>query len=213
MKNSFFVKTFALTFFLFAHVSFAGKYNSVLNVGDKMPSFANLPGIDGSELSSADLKESVLVFVSLANHCPWVKGMDAGLVELANKYKGKDVRFVGFSVNHRDDDRLPAMKEHAKKVGYSFSYIYDESQELGRQLGATRTPEYFVFGKDRTLKYTGLLYNSPARMTGDGKVKHVNGEPNLFYVDDAITSLMAGKPVAVAETRAHGCSVKYEKKS
>lgn len=217
MKHKVFLKAFIIFSLLFtpffAHHCLAGKYNSILSIGDKMPTFSDLPDISGSTLSSTDLKESVLVFVSLANHCPWVKGMDSGLVELAKNFKDKDVRVIGFAVNHRDDDRLPAMKKHAKKNGYSFSYIYDESQEFGRQLGATRTPEYFVFGKDRKLEYTGLLYNSPARMTSDGNIKHINGEPNIFYVNDAISSLLSGKPVTVSETRAHGCSVKYVSQS
>ena len=115
-------------------VTFSGEYNMVMNIGDAMPAFENLPATDGGTLSASDLDESVVVLVSLANHCPWVKGMDAGLVQLVDQFKGKDVRVVGFAVNHREDDRLPAMKEHAAKNGYNFTYVFDESQELGRQL-------------------------------------------------------------------------------
>lgn len=198
---------------LFSAVTSAGQYNAILSIGDSMPSFNKLPDIDGTQLSSKDITESVVVLVSLANHCPWVKGLDAGLVALANEFKDKDVRIIGFSVNDREDDRLPAMKEHAKKVGYSFSYVYDETQALGRQLGATRTPEYFVFDKARRLQYTGLLHDSPARIASDGKVTHINGEPKVFYVKDAIDALLTSKPIAMSETRAHGCSVKYKAKS
>ena len=191
-------------------VIFSGEYNMVMNIGDAMPVFENLPATDGGTLSAGDLDESVVVLVSLANHCPWVKGMDAGLVQLVDQFKGKDVRVVGFAVNHRDDDRLPAMKEHAEKNGYNFTYVFDESQELGRQLGATRTPEYFVFNAERKLVYMGLLTNSPALMKKNGEISFINGEPVDFYVADAITNTLAGKKVEPAETRAHGCSVKYE---
>lgn len=188
---------------------FAGKYNSIMEIGDPLPEFRNLPSTTGKSISFDELTEDVVVFVSLANHCPWVKGMDKDLVELANSYKEKSVRVIGLSVNRREDDRLPAMKVHAEKNGYGFDYIYDESQELGRKLGATRTPEYFVFNKERKLKYTGALYDSPAKMSSDGKIKHINGEPTQFYVSDAIASLLDGKEVKIKETRAHGCSVKY----
>ena len=151
-----------------------------------------------------------MVLVLLANHCPWVKGMDQDLIKLADSFKGKSVSIVGLSVNLREDDRLEAMKEHAKKVGYNFLYVFDESQDLGRQLGATRTPEYFVFDKERKLQYMGLLYNSPAKMNGDGSIRHINGEVTENYAADAIVSLLAGEKVEVSETRAHGCSVKYE---
>jgi len=203
---------FTLILTLAPEFSSAGKYNAIMSIGDNMPAFASLPGTDSASLSSTDIKESVVVLVSLANHCPWVKGMDKGLIEVAEKFKDQDVRVVGFSVNHQQADRLPAMKEHARKVGYNFSYIYDESQELGRQLGATRTPEYFVFDKDRKLVYTGLLYDSPARMDKNGAIKRINGEPKTFYVENAIAAVLAGRVVDPSETRAHGCGVKYEKK-
>ena len=204
------LQCFALLAAFFISTSFAGEYNSIMNIGDKMPEFKDLPAVDGSKLSSQQITESVVVLVSLANHCPWVKGMDQDLVKLAETFKDKDVRVIGFSVNHREDDRLPAMKTHAKEVGYNFTYIYDESQKLGRELGATRTPEYFVFDKNRKLVYTGLLYNSPAKKNRRGEVKHINGEPTVFYVQDAVNATLADKRVKTAETRAHGCSVKYE---
>lgn len=191
-------------------IAAAGQYNMVMNIGDAMPVFENLPTTDDKMLSSADLAESVVVLVSLANHCPWVKGMDSGLVGLVDQFKGQDVRVVGFAVNRRDDDRLPAMKEHAEKAGYNFTYAYDDSQELGRKLGATRTPEYFVFNAERKLVYMGLLTNSPARVTRSGEVSFINGDPTDFYVAEAINATLAGEKVNPAETRAHGCSVKYE---
>lgn len=187
----------------------AGKYNAVISVGDPMPEFNQLPNISGDALSSSDLKSDVVVIMSLANHCPWVKGMDADLVKLADSYQGKSVSFVGMSFNHREDDRLEAMKEHARKTGYSFDYVFDESQETGKALGAVRTPEYFVFNRDRKLIYTGLLYNSPAKMNRDGTVNYTRGEPTEFYVANAIDAALEGKIPEVSETQAHGCSVKY----
>ena len=197
-------------FIFFSFSSIAGKYNQILNLGDSMPTFKDLPSIEGSTLSSSDLKEDVIVMVLLANHCPWVRGMDQDLVKLVDAHKDKSVKVLGLSVNHREDDRLAAMQEHAKKVAYNFSYVFDESQQLGRDLGATRTPEYFVFNKDRKLVYMGLLYNSPAKMNSDGSIRHINGEVTEHYVSDAIAATLAGNDVKNPETRAHGCSAKYE---
>lgn len=193
-----------------AGMTVAGEFNAVISIGDPMPSFSQLPATDGSSLSSQDLDASVVVLVSLANHCPWVRGMDPDLVKLVTSLRGKDVEVVGFAVNHREDDRLPAMVKHAERNGYNFTYVFDESQALGRALGATRTPEYFVFDKDRKLVYMGLLYNSPARQTREGEIRHINGEPSEFYVAEAIKSTLSGESVKVAETRAHGCTVQYE---
>ncbi|HUO85656.1 MAG TPA: thioredoxin family protein [Thermoanaerobaculia bacterium] len=190
-------------------VSSAGEFNSVVDLGASMPSFSKLPTTAGETLSSADLKEDVVVLVFLANHCPWVNGMDGDLVRLVEGFKGKSVRVVGVSVNHRDDDRLPAMKEYGKKRGYNFSYLFDESQALGRKLGATRTPEYFVFDKNRKLVYMGAIHDSPARMDRDGELHYTRGDPTQFYVRDAVAATLSGKPVTPAETRAHGCTIEY----
>jgi len=195
---------------LVAGTAHAGSYNAVASIGDPMPSFTDLPAADGSTLSSSELDEDVIVLVFLANHCPWVRGMDPDLVSLSHEFAGQSVRIVGLAVNHRPEDRLPRMIEHAKEFGYDFTYVYDESQETGRALGATRTPEYFVFDGDRKLVYMGAIHDSPARVRTDGSIAQTNGEPTEFYVHDAIAQALAGEPVTVAETRAHGCSVEYE---
>jgi peroxiredoxin len=195
--------------FLSSRVVLAGKYNAVVNIGDPVPAFAELPTTGGSHLSLNDIEDEVLVLVFLANHCPWVKGGDRDLIKLVDEMKGRSVRVVGVSVNHREDDRLPAMKKHAAEVGYNFAYVYDESQDLGRKLGATITPEYFVFGSDRRLVYMGLLHNSPAMMRRDGTLEYTKGEPTEFYVKDAIEATLASTTVPVSETRAQGCTVKY----
>lgn len=213
MMNRYSAKTLAvLVLFLtgLALPAFAGKYNAVVDVGAPMPSFSNLPATDGSTLSSKDLHADVVVIVFLACHCPWVNGMDGDLVKLVDEMKGKSVRFVGVALNHREDDRLPAMKAHAKKKGYNFTYVYDESQNLGRELGATHTPEYFVFNKERKLVYMGAIHDSPAHMTRNGEVRYTRGAPKTFYVRDAILATLAGKPVKIAETRAEGCTLVYE---
>jgi hypothetical protein len=54
--------------------AYAGKFNRVVDIGASMPEFSNLPATDGKTLSSRDLRESVVVFVFLANHCPWANG-------------------------------------------------------------------------------------------------------------------------------------------
>jgi peroxiredoxin len=190
---------------------YGGKFNAVVDIGAPMPQFNDLPTTDGNTLSSKDIKEDVVVLVFLANHCPWVKGMDGDLVKLVGEFKAQSVRIVGVSVNHRQDDRLPAMKEHAARNNYNFTYVFDESQEVGRKLGATKTPEYFVFNKDRKLVYMGAIHNSPAQMRGDGTVNYTKGEPTAFYVSEAIKASLKGNPAPEAETRAQGCTVEYNK--
>ena len=190
--------------------SLAGQYNKVISIGDNMPSFSALPSITGKTVSSADLKESVVVLISMANHCPWSRGGEADLIKLVKDYRGKSVRIIAFSVNDDPADNLEAMKERGRQRGFNFDYLRDESQQLGRQLGATRTPEYYVFNKERKLVYTGLLHNSPATLASDDdEPAYTRGKPKVHYVADAIEASLAGKAVMIKETRAHGCTVIY----
>jgi peroxiredoxin len=200
-----------LSLLMILPAAFAGKYNQIVDIGAPLPRFDNLPATDGSKLSSSNLTEDVVVLVFLADHCPWVQGMDGDLTKLVDQFKGRSVRIVGVSISHLEQDRLPGMKIHAAKVGYNFTYVYDESQELGRKLGATHTPEYFVFNKARKLVYMGLLYNSPASMRSDGSINYTRGTPTNLYVRDAIEAALAGKPVSEPETRAQGCTIEYQK--
>jgi peroxiredoxin len=188
---------------------FAGKYNSVVDIGAPMPEFSNLPAVDGSTLSSADLTEDAVVLVFLANHCQWVRGTEQDLIKVVGDFHGKSVRFVGVSVNHRPEDALEAMRGRAQEKGYNFTYVYDQSQELGRKLGATRTPEFFVFNQQRKLVYMGLLHNSPAAMRTDGSINYTRGAPADFYLKDAIQAVLNGGQVPVDETRPQGCSIEY----
>jgi thiol-disulfide isomerase/thioredoxin len=187
----------------------AGEYNWVMSVGDLLPRFGTFPATDDTMLSLNEVSEEVLVLAFLANHCPWVRGAEADLINLADAMKGKSVRIVGVSVNHREEDRLPAMKKHASEVGYNFTYIFDKSQDLGRKLGAARTPVFFVFDSGRRLVYTGLLHNSPGQMRRNGSVHYSKGEPTEFYVRDAIKAALDGRESPVPETRAHGCNIEY----
>lgn len=187
----------------------AGKYNSVVEIGSQAPGFSRLPATDGKTYSLADFRENVVVLVFLANHCPWVRGGDKDLIQLVNELQGKSVRVVGVAVNLRPDDLLPAMKEHAQKAGYNFVYLHDPTQGVGRKYGATRTPEYFVLNQERKVVYMGSLHNSPAQMLRDGTVEYTNGPPTQHYVREAVLAALAGRAAPVAETRAQGCTVEY----
>ena len=189
----------------------AGEYNAVVDIGDRMPGFGPLPTADGGTLSSSELDSDVLVLVSLANHCPWSRGTERDLMRTIRRFERDrlSVEVVGFSVSRREADRLAAMRERAESRSYNFRYVFDESQRLGRALGAARTPEYFVYDAGRRLVYTGLLHDSPA-LERRGKLRYPNGEPLVFYVDDAVRAAVAARRPKTAETRPHGCSVSYE---
>jgi peroxiredoxin len=189
---------------LVAVSAFAGKYNKVISVGDKAPVISGLPAVQNGEESSfslSDLKEDVVVVVFLANHCPVVKGYEDRLIEFTAAYKDKGVKVVGISVSLQDQDKIPGIKDYTKEHKSNYIYAYDETQAIGKAYGATRTPQFFVLDKERKIRYTGAMDDSPGK---EDSVKKT-------YLRDAVDALLSGKSPEVEETKAIGCGVSYKK--
>ena len=187
---------------LVASPVFAGKYNKVVSVGDKAPTFSGIPAVMGAHdtsLSLSDVKEPVVVLVFLANHCPYVVAAEDRIQDLVNDYKDKGVKVIGVSVADNDSDRLPAIKEWVKKNKSNYTYGYDETQAIGKAYGASNTPQYFVLDKDRVIRYTGAMDDSAMK----------EAEVKKTFLRDAVDAILAGKSPAVEETRAVGCGVGY----
>lgn len=174
-----------------------------LQSGEKAPDFS-LPGTDGKTYQLSDFDDSdVLVVFFTCNHCPFVTGSDEITRKTAEKFVSQGVRFVGINSNSRNtysaDDfehMVSRMEEHA----FPWLYLHDESQDIAKAYGALRTPHFFVFGKDRTLIYTGRGVDNPR-------------EADKMSVNDlerALDEHLSGKPVSVPQTNPIGCNVKWD---
>lgn len=189
---------------LIASPVFAGKFNKKLSVGDKAPTFSGIPAtVNGQDasLTLSDIKEDVVVLVFLGNHCPVVGQYDDRVIDFTNDYKNKNVKVVGVAVADMDSDKLPAIRDYAKKKGINYVYGHDESQQIGRDYAATNTPQFFVLDKDRVIRYMGAMDDSQ----DESKVKK-------NYLRDAVDAVLAGKAPEVDETRPVGCGIHYNKK-
>jgi peroxiredoxin len=179
----------------------AGEFNKKLNIGDPAPVFKDLEATDGHKYSLDSFKDKdVLVVCITCNHCPVAVAYEDRLINFAKKYGGKDskVGLIAINVNNLEADKLPKMKERANEKGFNFVYAYDPSQKIGRDLGASVTPEFFVFGKDRKVIYMGAMDDS-------------QNSPKVNYLEAAVEAALKGETPKTKETRARGCSVKYEK--
>jgi peroxiredoxin len=185
-------------------MAFAGQFNSALNIGDDAPAWGDLPGTDGKNHSLADLgKKDVVVVVFTCNSCPAAELYEDRIIAFAKKYCGPNDRIglVAINVNTVPEDRLDQMTERAKEKGFTFPYLYDESQKIGRKYGAGYTPEFFVLNKARKIVYMGAMDDrSPPGATKNA------------YVEAAVQAALKGEKPAVAETLARGCKVRYGKK-
>jgi len=176
-----------------------------LKIGSSAPTFGSLEcaTMPGKTCSLADLKgKDVVVYVVTCNHCPVAKAYEDRLIEFAKKHSGKDskVQLVAFSVNSGDADSFDNMKERAKEKGFNFPYLHDGSQKIAKDLGATATPEFFVFNKDRKLVYTGAMDDN---MKADKVTKH--------YVEDAVQAALKGDKPSTETTAPVGCGIAWAK--
>jgi peroxiredoxin len=196
---------------LVAGGAFAGKYNTKLGVGDKAPEIKGVPAIEGEKqatINLADIKEDVVVVAFLANHCPAVVASEDRLVDVAKSFKGKSVKFVGICCSgdcgdSDSQDNLEGIAKKFKEGKYAGNTVYgvDPSGKIGKAYGATRTPEFFVLDKTRTVKYMGAMDDSP---TNPDKV-------SKFYLKPAIEAVLGNETVEITETKAVGCGISYKR--
>lgn len=171
-------------------------------VGDRAPDWSGIIGVDDKEHSLADYKKAgAIVLVFTCNHCPVAVAYEDRLVALQKDYGPKGVQLIAVNVNNIPSDRLDKMKQRAKAKEFNFPYIYDPSQRMGHDYGAKVTPHTFILDKDRKIAYRGAIDNNKKPDKADN-----------HYVRDALDALLAGKKAPQAETKAFGCSIKYEKK-
>ena len=175
-----------------------------LGLRERLLSFS-LPATDGSTVSSEQLAAApVLGVVFWCNHCPYVKAWEDRMIALQREYAGRGVRFVMISSNDPvafPDDSFPAMQTRAREKAYPFPYLFDETQEVAKTFGATRTPEIFLFDRERVLRYHGAPDDN---MEDAAAVIH-------RYLRDAIDALLSGRDPATSATPPKGCSIKWKK--
>lgn len=194
----------ALVLFALPAVAHAGKYNPTLNIGDKAPNFSKLPGTDGKEHSLGEFAErDVLVLFFTCNSCEYAVDYEDRIIAIAKKYAGEEsnVAFVGVNVNRIAADSLEKMQEKAEKKGFPFVYLYDDTQQIAHDYGASTTPEFFVFDGDRKLVYMGSLDDN-----SDAAKAKVN------YLQLAINAALDGAKPETTETVPIGCLVRYDRR-
>lgn len=173
-------------------------------LGTKAPAF-RLPDPSGEWVSLDDFKDSpVLLVVFMCNHCPFVRHIRSSLAQLIKEYQARGLAAVGImsnDVSTYPDDRPEHMAEEIKGVGYTFPYVYDETQEAAKAYGAACTPDFFLFDKDRRLVYRGQYDDS----------RPSNGRPVTGAdLRAALDAVLAGKPVSENQRPSIGCNIKWK---
>lgn len=182
--------------------------SNMLALGTQAPDFS-LPDtvsdaiVDIDQIKSAKPKGLVVMFI--CNHCPYVKHIIDPLVEIANDYMHKGIYFVAISSNDADnypDDSPEKMQELAEEKGFSFPYLYDETQEVAHAYHAACTPDIYLFDSAFELVYRGQFDDSRP-----GNHLPVTGKSLI----DAMTALMEGRSIdSIHQKPSMGCNIKWK---
>jgi peroxiredoxin len=173
-----------------------------LKPGDPVPAFNALPGIDGKAMSLSDVKSDVLVLCITCNHCPVAVAYEDRIIDFVKKNcKEGKVTLVAINVNNNEQDKLDKMKIRAQEKGFNFPYLYDASQQIARELGASVTPHFFVFNKDRKLVYQGAMDDN-----------NTASKVSTNYLEPAVAAALSGQTPSTAATAARGCGIQYERR-
>jgi thiol-disulfide isomerase/thioredoxin len=178
----------------------------MLPLGTQLPPFV-LPDATSptrATVSSSSLAGRVSVVAILCNHCPYVKHVAKQLAAFGEECRLKGVPIVAVSSNDVDeypDDSPEKMAEEARRVGYTFPYLYDESQDVARAFRAACTPEFYVFDAQGKLAYRGRMDESTPRS---------NVPPSGKELRAAVDALLAGKQPSSDQKASIGCSIKWK---
>ncbi|MEO1999775.1 MAG: thioredoxin family protein, partial [Planctomycetaceae bacterium] len=176
--------------------------STMLTLGTGLPEF-RLPTGDGVEVSCADFSDQPLLVIFMCNHCPFVLHLRSALAAFGQQYQEQGLSIVGISSNDviaYPQDGPEKMVEEARDAGYTFSYLYDSTQEVAKAFQAACTPDFFVFDRGHRLVYRGQFDSS----------RPENGVPvtgeDLRAACDAV---LTGDPVAEMQVPSIGCNIKW----
>jgi peroxiredoxin len=179
-------------------------YSKMLNLGTEMPAFSLPNTINNQVFDSQNLDEDKgVVIMFICNHCPYVVHYHDKIVEITTKYLPK-INFVAVSANDikkYPEDSPEKMTLLAQKLGVSFPYLYDETQQVAKAYQAVCTPEFYLFNKNKKLIYRGRLDDS---YPNNGK--EVTGKD----LTNAIDNYLSDNPISEKQHPSLGCNIKWK---
>lgn len=177
----------------------------MIDLGTVAPNFELKDVVTGQKRSLKQLAgEHGLLVMFICRHCPFVQHVQGELAKLGRDYGSKGFGIVAISSNDADtypDDAPPSLKQQADQMGFTFPYLFDETQEVAKAYQAVCTPDFFVFDKSLALVYRGQLDDSRP-----GNDVPVTGRD----LRRALDALLAGEPIPTEQRPSLGCNIKWK---
>ncbi len=178
--------------------------STMLPLGTEAPPFS-LSSTEGDVISLDDYRDTPgMLVMFLCPHCPFVKHIRRGIADFAREYESRGLSIVAINSNDIEqfpDDSPEKMAEESRDAGYTFPYLFDESQNVAKSYRAACTPDFFLFDRARKLVYRGQFDGSRP-----GNEVPVTGHDLRFAAD----ALLEKRPVPAEQAPSLGCNIKWK---
>ena len=207
MKNSLVIKKLisAVLLLLTAQTTITAQPGGY-TLGDVVGDF-QLTNVDNRTVNLADYRQQKgLIVVFTSNHCPFAIAYEDRIVALDRKVAPKGFPVLAIMSNDPaayEADSFAQMQVRARDKQYAFAYALDQTQQVAKNFGVTRTPQTFVLRNQHgqfTVEYIGSIDDSPQEA----------GNVRRQYVEEAVASLLAGRPVQTPLTKPIGCGLTWK---
>ena len=187
--------------------------STMVELGTVAPAFELMDVVSGRAVGRDDLAAQAdgtrrgLLVMFVCVHCPYVKHVEQELGRIGSDYAGK-LGVVAISANdvaEYPQDAPEEMVKQADRLGWSFPYLYDETQEVARSYEAACTPDFYLFDAELKLVYRGQLDGSRPRRGDSGNDEPVTGVDMRRAIDDVI----AGRRPDTNQRTSLGCNIKW----
>ena len=178
--------------------------SSMLSLDSEIPQFSLINVLDSSIFNSANLsnnKPSLIMVI--CNHCPYVIHYHDEIVKMNNDF-GNIIDFVAISSNeimNYPQDGPDQMKELFLRLGLSFPYLFDETQDIAKALKAECTPEFYLYDNSDRLVYRGRMDNS-----SPGNDIEISGSD----LRNACLNLLNRTAISSNQHPSMGCNIKWK---
>ncbi len=179
--------------------------SSMIDLGTQMPDFRLLNPATGELVSSDDFPQAKGYAIAfICNHCPFVQLLRHEFARYGREFSARGIAVIAINSNDADtypEDSPEKMVDEARRFGYTFPYLFDDTQAVAHAFSAACTPDFFLFDANKTLVYRGQFDGS--RPGGD---LPVTGE-DLRRASEA---LLAGQAIDANQKPSLGCNIKWK---
>jgi peroxiredoxin len=178
--------------------------STMVPLGTRAPDFTLPEPATGKERSLSEFNAPAIVIMFICNHCPFVIHVRDEITRLVHDYAPKGVAFIAINSNSQEShpqDGPRHMAALTKELGWSFPFLFDETQDVAKAYHAACTPDFYVFDGEKRLAYRGQLDESrpstPSPVTGRD-------------LRAALDAVLAGKPALTEQRPSIGCNIKWK---